>query len=534
VKHTIFNAGQTPAKIESITFLKGKSFYLVNPPILPYTLGACETLPITVAFRPDEVACDKRVLDTMVVNASNAINPQVLVPVRGTKICLSFSMLNSTLIDSNHRLGSVPNYHFPFTVQGDEPQYVTVWPDPGSEKYFWPVPLLDKTPFTQGTSYIGIASFPPDTGYFCGSFNVKIEPCNRFRKINICVYARSGIYSGPDSVDFGLVSCREIVYPFVVHNTGNDSLHMQILYAGGDASDDLVLDSALTAKRVIAAGDSTVYIARFWPKGYGKRNPIIIFDVDDLKRKGIPIRVKYELDSIAVHLASNSLEGGFGEKLTLPVQYQSILEGRVPTTEISFLTRFNPSLLDLSGVDTKGTMTEGWQIVERQIVRGKGTFVWLRKGETGAQLGPTGTLANLTMTVLRGNGVEGPLGIELAGVSRGCMTAFIDSGYKFQLSAECRDPDRLLFLDNDMLKQSVPNPAIETVRIPYRVSEATHVTLVLFDASGSEVLRLIDAEREAGDGEVQFHTATLPAGRYFYRMQAGDYMSETREMVIER
>ena len=138
------------------------------------------------------------------------------------------------------------------------------------------------------------------------------------------------------------------------------------------------------------------------------------------------------------------------------------------------------------------------------------------------------------MTVLRGDGVEGPLGIELAGVSRGCLTAFIDSGYKFQLSAECRDADRLLFLNNDMLKQSLPNPAAEAVRIPYSVPEASHVTLVLFDASGREVLRLIDGEREAGDGEVQFQTGTLPAGRYFYRMQAGDYMSETREMVIER
>jgi hypothetical protein len=294
------------------------------------------------------------------------------------------------------------------------------------------------------------------------------------------------------------------------------------------------MDSSLTTKRAIAAGDSTIYIARIWPKGYGERRAYIEFETDDLRHKGATVIVDYELDSVAVHLAANSLVGGFGETVTLPVQYQSILEGRLPTTEISFLTRFDPALLDLASVDTKGTLTDGWQIVEKELVRGKGTFVWLRKGETGAALGPVGTLANLNLTVLRGNAVEGPLGIELAGVSKGCITSFIDSGYSFQLSPECRDQDRLLYLNNQMLKASIPNPVRDAVSIPYRVPEAGHVTLSLFDISGREVLRLIDDTREAGEGEVQFRIGTLPAGRYFYRMKAGDYMSETLEMVIER
>jgi hypothetical protein len=533
-KQLIFNSGQTPARIESITFRSGKNYYLVNPPGYPLMLAPCDTLSINVGFRPQDVDCNRRVFDTLVITSSNTTTRDLLVPVRGTKLCISLGINPTSIVDSNFRYGSQGVLRFNVTARGDVTQYVTIEPRKGSGNIFRLTPPVKDMPFTQGTSTIGFGAFPPDTGYYCETFDVTIQPCNRKMTLSVCAYFRSGIYSGPSEIDLGLMSCREIIYPFVVRNVGNDSLAISLAFVGGQSPDDVLLDSTLVTRRKLGPHDSTLYQARVWPTGVGRRRSIIVMRTDDPSHPFPWIVINTELDSVAFRLSTTNLVGGFGDILSLPISYEPIVEGRVPTTELTFFVAFNPRMLDVQGVDGTGTLTQGWELVDRRVVHGRGMLLTLRMGGGGKPLAGSGRLTNLQMKVLRSDSISTPLDIRLAGVSRGCMTAEIDSGFAFQLSAECAAHSRLVYTGNELLKQSLPNPAHDVVRIPFRVPEAGHVTLTIYDAAGREVVRLIDEERPVGDTGIDVDTGDLPAGRYFYRLTVGTWMTDTREMVIER
>jgi hypothetical protein len=66
------------------------------------------------------------------------------------------------------------------------------------------------------------------------------------------------------------------------------------------------------------------------------------------------------------------------------------------------------------------------------------------------------------------------------------------------------------------------------------------VTIKVYDVLGNEVATLVNEEKPAGEYEVEFTTANLPSGIYFYQLratpiggQAGNYV-ETKKMVLIR
>ncbi len=83
------------------------------------------------------------------------------------------------------------------------------------------------------------------------------------------------------------------------------------------------------------------------------------------------------------------------------------------------------------------------------------------------------------------------------------------------------------------LAQNRPNPLASSATISYGLETTSAVRLVVYDVLGREVAVLEDDVREAGSYEVRFDAADLPAGTYFYRLQAGDYV-ETKQMTVVR
>ena len=80
-----------------------------------------------------------------------------------------------------------------------------------------------------------------------------------------------------------------------------------------------------------------------------------------------------------------------------------------------------------------------------------------------------------------------------------------------------------------------PNPFGPVTRITFAVPVAARVTLAIYDAAGRRVRTLVDAERQAGVRDVSWDGTDargdrLPAGIYFYCMQAGSF-TQTRRMV---
>jgi hypothetical protein len=91
------------------------------------------------------------------------------------------------------------------------------------------------------------------------------------------------------------------------------------------------------------------------------------------------------------------------------------------------------------------------------------------------------------------------------------------------------------------LEQNFPNPFNPTTTIQYQLpaspksspKERTSVTLIVYDILGSEVITLINEEQEAGYKEVKFNANNIASGIYIYRLQAKDYVSTKKMMVVK-
>jgi hypothetical protein len=81
------------------------------------------------------------------------------------------------------------------------------------------------------------------------------------------------------------------------------------------------------------------------------------------------------------------------------------------------------------------------------------------------------------------------------------------------------------------LNQNFPNPYNPVTTITYSLPIKAQVELVIYNALGESITRLVNEEKEAGKYSVKFDATPLPSGIYFYRLHA-DRFVETKKMVI--
>lgn len=82
------------------------------------------------------------------------------------------------------------------------------------------------------------------------------------------------------------------------------------------------------------------------------------------------------------------------------------------------------------------------------------------------------------------------------------------------------------------LEQNYPNPFNPTTTISYSVPSNETVTLKVYDLTGRELVTLVNGQRHAaGKYRVTFDAARYASGVYFYAIQAGEYQS-VRRMVL--
>jgi hypothetical protein len=85
------------------------------------------------------------------------------------------------------------------------------------------------------------------------------------------------------------------------------------------------------------------------------------------------------------------------------------------------------------------------------------------------------------------------------------------------------------------LFQNYPNPFNPSTRIQYSLEKAAQVSLKVYNVLGREVATLVNGRQEAGNYTVPFGinkgTYGLSSGVYFYRLQAGSFVS-TKKLIL--
>lgn len=81
------------------------------------------------------------------------------------------------------------------------------------------------------------------------------------------------------------------------------------------------------------------------------------------------------------------------------------------------------------------------------------------------------------------------------------------------------------------LKPNYPNPFNPTTTITYTLPSACNISLIVYDVSGREIVRLYDGYHSEGTYKAVFEGGNLPSGVYFARFTAGDF-THTQKMLL--
>lgn len=83
------------------------------------------------------------------------------------------------------------------------------------------------------------------------------------------------------------------------------------------------------------------------------------------------------------------------------------------------------------------------------------------------------------------------------------------------------------------LYQNYPNPFNPSTVIRYALPVAGVVNIDVFNALGEKVATLLNGQVEAGYHEVSFDAAALPSGLYLYKIQAGEFTSVKKMLLMK-
>ncbi len=100
-------------------------------------------------------------------------------------------------------------------------------------------------------------------------------------------------------------------------------------------------------------------------------------------------------------------------------------------------------------------------------------------------------------------------------------------GYEWTTDVETGNPVASEF----RLMNNYPNPFNPSTTIKYSVPQGSNVLIKVFDILGNEIETLVNEEKLVGIYEASWNATSLSSGVYFYRLQAGDFIS-TKKMIL--
>lgn len=108
---------------------------------------------------------------------------------------------------------------------------------------------------------------------------------------------------------------------------------------------------------------------------------------------------------------------------------------------------------------------------------------------------------------------------------------FKEQGLPSSMPAASAEPSLKEVPSTFDLAQNYPNPFNPSTVIRYGLPVDAHVRLTVFNMLGQEVATLVDGEEVSGFHQVVFRDPGLASGVYFYRLNAGGFVS-TRQLLL--
>jgi len=122
----------------------------------------------------------------------------------------------------------------------------------------------------------------------------------------------------------------------------------------------------------------------------------------------------------------------------------------------------------------------------------------------------------------------------------GAIVAWQDyrSGNNFDIYASRFNTQSLIGIEHNgttanqfSLSQNYPNPFNPATVINYQLPKSSSVKISIYDALGKQVDILVNEVQSAGIHNISWNAVNLPSGVYFYRLDAGSFVS-TKKMVL--
>ena len=83
------------------------------------------------------------------------------------------------------------------------------------------------------------------------------------------------------------------------------------------------------------------------------------------------------------------------------------------------------------------------------------------------------------------------------------------------------------------IHQNYPNPFNPTTQINYSLPKSSFVSLKVYDVLGREVATLVNQTQNNGSYNISFNANNLASGVYFYKLEAGDFISIKKMLLVK-